>query len=663
MINKTLSLAFAIALTISSIIISLNTFAQDKNYVNSKYLYQTYKPYTRWWWFASMIKEDDVRYQLDWVKANNFGGVEIAFVYPQNARKKGAKKDTTYTPRQAWQSKEWTDIVAFTKRYADSIGLGCDFTFGTGWPFGDTKVPREESTQTYNEKNDSAKWTYLSVSWEYPKKGFIMNHMDSIALKHYADRMGNALKPAMKGSASALFCDSWEVETRKIWTKGFDTEFQHRYGYDVKPFMDNILKPDNADVFYDYMRLVGDYVMKQFYIPYTQMTHKLGGFARVQVTGAPVDLITGFSHVDVPESEAMLYNPYFSKIAASAAALSSKNVVSSETFTCTYGYPKDFVTGKILPDYKTMEKVADLKLVADAMFANGVNQIFWHGMPFNPIGCDSLHFYASVHVGAKGNLSGNLSEFNSYLQKVSEFMRKGNSYSEVAVYLPTEDQIMKQELPKELRDKEIFGWGEYEMRYVKMPEEVRGYHPLWINNDFLSKAEYKNGKLICGELVFSSLYIDVNYMDINSLRTISVLAEKGFPICLKKNPKQPGKNKSLEYENLLSKLKGFKNVSNDFTKVQEDKPLLEGKDLPEYWCRKEGENYYLFIANPQAKDLQYPLKYGQAKPNKKINRKVTLNINGKTNNIDLMFTHNQSVMIYVNENGKYELIDLGYKNE
>ena len=40
------------------------------------------RPYTRWWWFADVIQPSDVRAQLDWMKANGFGGVEIAFVYP-----------------------------------------------------------------------------------------------------------------------------------------------------------------------------------------------------------------------------------------------------------------------------------------------------------------------------------------------------------------------------------------------------------------------------------------------------------------------------------------------------------------------------------------------------------------------------------------------------
>ncbi|MEP6794193.1 MAG: hypothetical protein ABJB16_07695, partial [Saprospiraceae bacterium] len=44
--------------------------------------YSTSKPCTRWWWFATQINKKDIKYQLDWMKEMNFGGVEIAWIYP-----------------------------------------------------------------------------------------------------------------------------------------------------------------------------------------------------------------------------------------------------------------------------------------------------------------------------------------------------------------------------------------------------------------------------------------------------------------------------------------------------------------------------------------------------------------------------------------------------
>jgi hypothetical protein len=134
-------------------------------------------------------------------------------------------------------------------------------------------------------------------------------------------------------------------------------------------------------------------------------------------------------------------------------AFSGKPVVTSETFTCLYGWPRD---------HHSQEQTADLKMLADALFANGVNQIFWHGKPHNPAGQDTVKFYASVHVGQRGSLSKAIPAFNRYMEKTSKFMRQGKSFSRVAVYLPTEDSWVAGELPAEKQ----FIWHGANMRCV-----------------------------------------------------------------------------------------------------------------------------------------------------------------------------------------------------
>ena len=44
------------------------------------------KPYARYWWFASKMQEEDIRYNLDWLKENGFGGVELAWLSTWNSR-------------------------------------------------------------------------------------------------------------------------------------------------------------------------------------------------------------------------------------------------------------------------------------------------------------------------------------------------------------------------------------------------------------------------------------------------------------------------------------------------------------------------------------------------------------------------------------------------
>lgn len=347
------------------------------------------KPYTRYWWFASMIKEEDVKFNLDWLKTNGFGGVEIAWVYPLN---RFNLADTTYTPRQEWLSPDWNRIVDYTIRYADSIGLGCDLTFGTLWPFGDSHVTFEQATQHYGDET----WRQtITRSWEHPKSGYVIDHLTPKNYLPYFDRLIKAFPRPNTSVPQSYFIDSWEVETEKLWSDSFAGDFLKKFGYDISPYMDSIYIPANKMRLYDYMSLISNKVL-DFYFKFDSTLNSVGILSRGQVSGAPCDLISGYSLLDIPEGESMLFEPEFCAIPASAALLTGKRSVSSETFSCLYGWPHDFIRE---------EQTADLKLVADALFANGINQIIWHGKAHNPKDYDTVNFYASTHIGPKSNLA------------------------------------------------------------------------------------------------------------------------------------------------------------------------------------------------------------------------------------------------------------------
>jgi len=597
------------------------------------------EPYTRWWWFASDFSKKDIKYQLDWIKKQGFGGVEVAFIYPVN-RNPDAK-------RIEWLGEKWQDRVVFTKNYCNKIGLGCDFTFGTLWPFGGTFVSDKDRTNVYG---DSSFRQPLRLSWTHPDTGNVIDHLSEEAFSRYAGVMGEALAPSLGDHRSALFCDSWEVETRKIWTPGLEQEFVEKYGYDIIPFMDSIYDEGNEGPLYDYMKLVSEKVINEFYIPFTRVSHDLGAYSRAQCAGSPTDLISAYSVVDIPESEAMLYNPHYSRIVASAAALSGKPLVSAESFTCLYGWPRDHIRE---------EKILDLKLVADALFANGVNHIIWHGMPFNPKGIDTIYFYASVHVGNRGSLNPHLEKFNTYLTRLAKIMRKGHTFSQAAVYLPVEDSWIGGEMPEELQLP--WAWGEYEMRYVEFPEEIAGYSPLWINREFLGKGKMENNKLIIGKNHFDILYVDVDHIDIESIKTILDLAKQGLPVCLKKNPRQAGHIKSEDHRNILNELNSLPNCSRSMEKISNEEPLVSGSYTPDYWCRMDGDSLFIFFANPAASELLYPVPYGisDSVVSRVVN--VTLSYSGTKKDMDLHFDPNSSLLVKLAPGSEPEVISYNYK--
>lgn len=603
-------------------------------------MYKSSKPYIRWWWFSNETKKPDIKYQLDWLKRNHFGGVEIAWVYPLKNQPSGVK----------WLSPEWSNLVTFTKRYCDRIGLGCDFTFGSLWPFGGSIVSKRDASMDFKELSPQR----LENSWEssrIKKPLYVLNHLDRNAFYRYAAKIGKALSPALKGRTSALFCDSLEIITGQLWTRGFGERFHQRFGYRLEPYMPKIDR--FPDIRYDYRQLLSDYMLNEFYLPFTEACHKLGALSRVQCHGAPTDLLRAYASVDIPESEAILFDPDFSIIPASAAALADRQTVTAETFTCIYGWK----SRPNQPPYIKQEQTADLKTLADAMFTNGVNHIFWHGMPNNPKGGHN-EFYATVHVGPDGALAREIPAFNRYMAKVSEYMKKGKTYSDVAAYISYEDTLMLNRLPKNmLKPSGFFHW---EMHYVKPPKELKGYHPLWISAPFLKDAYYAKGKLHCGNAVFSSLYINSKYIDRAALINIFRLARQGLPICLKQRPREPGLVKTATYKQVLNGLLTLPNVSDKFSRIAVNKPLVQGRNLPDFWCRVSGHDYYIFFSNPKAQNLTYPLKYGQSLTTKTITKSVRICHNGKAKDITLKFEPYQSLLLKVSPRPRIKQIDITF---
>lgn len=617
-------------------------------------LYSTYRPYTRWWWFSSEIDTNDVRDQLIWLNEHGFGGVEIAWIYPMFLDTAKAHPD--------FLSEEWSVAVNVAKRVADSLGMGCDYTYGTMWPFSDVELADGDQTRNYF---DSVAIAERPLTWDHPKVARILNHLDKEAFGRYAARMNKGLKEAYKGRKSGLFVDSWEVETEYLWTPGFGKTFMAEHGYDVEPYMRDslLLKKENAEVFYDYMHTLSGYVLREFYGPFAENAREMGAFSRSQCGGAPADLLTAFTLVDIPETEAILYEPSFSKIAASAAALGDKEAVTAETFTCAYGWTGlRYKNGHGHSPHQGQEQIADLKLICDALFANGTNQIIWHGFPFNKVGDTSNFFYTTCQVSTSelNNLSGNaLTEFNRYMANVSEYMRKGKNYGELAVYMPLEDSWMNMAYPDEVRKLMPWVWGQYEMRYINTPEAFKGMQPLWVNEHFLKSATYGDGVLKCGAKEFKALYSDVEYMEMGALRSIVELAKKGLPVCIVRDPKEPGRNKhEAEYSGLLAELHGLPNVGTDAS-VLGITPLIEGEQLPDFWCRKEGETYYVFIANPMTQTITYPMTYCYAFTDKGATREVTVNHHGKSEQMTLMFKPMESILLKVTAD-KVEKVNLGF---
>jgi hypothetical protein len=150
-------------------------------------------------------------------------------------------------------------------------------------------------------------------------------------------------------------------------------------------------------------------------------------------------------------------------------------------------------------------------------------------------------------------------------------------------------------------------------------------------------------------------------MDIRALRRIVQLAKEGLPVCLKQIPEQPGQVSSEEFASLMDVLTSFPHVSSEFSKVVSHKAFITGIDLPDYWCRVDDKgNYIIFLAQPLAKDLRYPVYGGQSWMDTAEVRNVEFSVHGKSIPYTVTFDPYQSVLLRISPGGQIETIDITF---
>jgi hypothetical protein len=238
-------------------------------------------------------------------------------------------------------------------------------------------------------------------------------------------------------------------------------------------------------------------------------------------------------------------------------------------------------------------------------------------------------------------------------------MKTGKPYAQVALYMPTEDAWIAGDLPA---DKQfIWAWGEYEMRYTTLPEELKPWRPAWINGEFLRKAVFREGVLQAGDFKFSALYVDVKYMDIIALRRIVELAGEGLPVCLKQVPAQPGhKPEKKEFQLLVNKLVSMPGVKASWPEFAHIPPVVRDYNMSDFWCRESEEGLVIFFANPKAQRLTFPLNYGQSLNELTVSTKTEINYLGRTLPVTIQFRPYQSVLLIIGKDGQISRADIDF---
>jgi hypothetical protein len=236
-------------------------------------------------------------------------------------------------------------------------------------------------------------------------------------------------------------------------------------------------------------------------------------------------------------------------------------------------------------------------------------------------------------------------------------LRRGRPYSMLAVYLPSEDMLMRDRVPEDQRTPgAVFEW---EMRQIAVPEETEGYHPLWVSETFLRKAEVADRKIDIGDVQFDALYLDCEWLDAEALEEVVRLAQDGAKIVLKRKPALPGMRRHPRYASWLEELARLHNVRGSLAELGL-RPVVDGIHLPMYWAREGNGELLIFFAHPLARQVRYPMSFGQSYCDGPIERLVTVRFGEVSREVTLRFEPYQSNMLRFSRDGDFGVLDLGF---
>lgn len=289
-------------------------------------------------------------------------------------------------------------------------------------------------------------------------EGLVVNHLDSVAVKHYLQRFDEAFAASGKPFPDSFFNDSYEVYGAN-WDDRLLDEFFADHGYRLEYFIPEFtaekealeaLTPEVRDVrarvIRDYRATLDRMLTDNFTRVWCDWSHSHGARVRNQSHGSPANIIDLYAIVDIPECESFGQSdlaipglskfgptrpsdadPAVLKFASSAAHVAGKPLTSAESLTWL---TEHFCTS-----------LANCKPELDQMFCSGVNHVFFHGAPYSPkdAAFPGHMFYASVNMSPTNSIWRDADGLFRYITRVQTFLTAGRPDNDYLLYFPIED--------------------------------------------------------------------------------------------------------------------------------------------------------------------------------------------------------------------------------
>lgn len=449
-----------------------------------------------------------------------------------------------------------------------------------------SQIKNNQFAYTATDKNWKAVAVWSIPTMETPmliakrEAGFVFNHFDSTkVLKNYeylfGDRTG--LKPYYGKSLRAIFDDSYEFKANRHFSDDFISAFRKKRLYDITPYLtanlwsgynnmylrmthpglkpEFILSDQDWRLRYDYDLNLSDLLGEHFLKATKNWTESKGLLHRTQPYGLNMDIMASAGLASIPEVETMLFskaseNGY--KLITSGAHLYNRPIISSETGVYIN---RAFMT--------TPQK---LKLTIDKVLSSGVNQIIYHGTPYQyfPEGYPKEGWYPFYNSALGINFSTDLNEsnpfwkyiktINQYAQRAQYVLQSGKPQADVLIYYPflnfseeainpreilaggylNTEPLLKAENKNVAYNREIDT--EWLKKIIPLIDELnkKGITWDWINDASLKEMKLdKERKLdVRGNIYQSVILFDLPYIQLKSAQNLRKLSQKGADILL-----------------------------------------------------------------------------------------------------------------------------------
>jgi hypothetical protein len=436
---------------------------------------------------GSAVDTNNLTRELERYHQAGLGGVHIIPIYGA----KGFEKQFI-----SYLSPQWMQMMGYSVKEANRLGMGVDMTTGTGWCFGGPRVTDAEanasvvvqtftvqSGKTFQEKfapqtiqtlmafsadgqrqdltsrigPDGAvawpaqdrPWTVYAVS-QKPSgqkvkrsspggQGHMLNLFYAPAMSNYLAWFSQAFDAYHGPKPRAMYHDSYEY--RSDWAPDLFAAFQQRRGYRLQ---------DELPALFSGLELPGAQPAEPDRAARVRADYRQTLSEIMAEVTLPLWAQWSKAHGFLTRNEAHGSPGNWLDLYAAA------DIPETEMFyrdrnklISKFASSAAHVAGKPLASSETgtwvkehfTETLADVKYLFDDMFLSGINHMFYHGTCYSPDEAPwpGWHFYASLEMNPRNSIWRDASAVNTYAARCQSVLQSGSPDNDILLYWPILD--------------------------------------------------------------------------------------------------------------------------------------------------------------------------------------------------------------------------------